>query len=150
MACWPTTVHTQIIKLKKAEMGTSPGITGMELPFPSPYAPHYLLPKWKYKHSCLRNDEAWPSGHFRGGRRETSWHYLLLIFAYSSPPPPPPLKGCGLSTTSGLHRWLESLWEPLCRVRQWKQKMMLVRGLSTGLWTLPNGMFFSKEHSGCK
>lgn len=76
--------------------------------------------KIKIQVICLGNDEAWPSGHFRGGCGMTSRHYLLLVFAYSPCSP----KSCGLSTTSGPHRWLESLWGPSCRVRQWKQKMM--------------------------
>ena len=35
MACWHTTMCTQVTTLKKAGMGPSPGITGMGLPFPS-------------------------------------------------------------------------------------------------------------------
>ena len=35
MACWHTMVHTQATTLKKAGMGPSPGIIGMEIPFPS-------------------------------------------------------------------------------------------------------------------
>lgn len=77
-----------------------------------------LAAKIKIQAICLGNDEAWSSGHFRENHSTTLRHYLLLVFAYFPP------KGCGLSTTSGLHRWLESLWEPSCRVRQWKQKMM--------------------------
>lgn len=74
--------------------------------------------KIKIQAICLGNHEVWSSGHFRESHSMTLRHYLLLVFAYFPP------KGCGLSTTSGLHRWLESLWEPSCRVRQWKQKMM--------------------------
>lgn len=117
MACWPTMMYTQITKLKKAGTGPSPGITGMEVLLPSPYAPCYLLPKLKSKqsawamtkpdhHDTLEGAAAWP------------WGIIYCCYLLISP------KGCGLSITSGPHRWLESLWEPSCRVRQWKQKMM--------------------------
>lgn len=74
--------------------------------------------KIKIQAICLGNDETWASWHFRGSPSMTLRHYLLLVFAYFPP------KACGLSITSVLHRWLESLWEPSCWVRQWKQKMM--------------------------
>lgn len=117
MACWPTTTHIQITKLMKAGMGPTPGIIGMRPPFPNLYAPCYLLLKLKSKqqytwatmkpdhHDTLKGAAAWP------GDVIYCW-YLLIP------------KVCGLSKTSGLHRWLESFWEPACRVRQWKQKMM--------------------------
>lgn len=74
MACWPTTTHTHVTKLKKAVMGPSRGITGMELPFPSLYAPCYLLPRFKKPKQCawgimkpdhqhtLERAAAWPQG----------------------------------------------------------------------------------------
>lgn len=84
MACWPTTMHTHVTKLKKAVMGPSRGIIGMELPFPSLYAPCYLLPKFKKpKQSAwgimkpdhqdtLEGAAAWPQGII--------YYWCLLIF----------------------------------------------------------------------
>ena len=70
-------------------------------------------------------------------------HYLLLVFAYFPP-----------QRLWFIHNiWASSLTGKLMRALVPSEAMETendVGGLSTGLWTLPNGMFFSKEHSGCK
>ena len=65
-------------------------------------------------------------------------HYLLLLFAYFP------------QRLWFIHNiWASSLTGKLMRALMPSEAMETendVGGLSTGIWTLPNVMFFSKEH----
>lgn len=71
---------------------------------------------------------------------------LFIIGVCLFPPPPKAVAGF-------IHNiWASSLTGKIMRPScgEAMETENDVGGLSTGLWTLPNGMFFSKEHSGCK
>lgn len=135
-------MHTQITKLKKAGMGPAPGMTGMELPFPSSYTPCFLLPKLKSKQSTWAMIKPDHHATLEGATAEPGgiiycWYLLIspqrLWFIHNI--------------------WASSLTGKLMRALVPSEAMETendVGGLSTGIWTLPNVMFFSKEHSGCK